>query len=75
MPTSPELAPDAITWAELDLAVGREQEGGGQVLVVASRDYLDVINQLALVVTITSVDPGVAQPCGAWWSRSARPSP
>ena len=57
MPTSPELVPGAIAWAELD-AVGREQGGRRPVLVVAGRACLDVVDQMALVVPITSVDRG-----------------
>lgn len=58
MPTSPELVPGTVAWAELDPAVGREQGGRRPVLVVASRGYLDAVDQLALVVPITSVDRG-----------------
>ena len=58
MPTSPEITPGTMVWAELDPATGREQGGRRPVLVVASRGYLDVIDQLALAVPITSVDRG-----------------
>lgn len=58
MPTSPEITPGVMVWAELDPAVGREQGGRRPVLVVASSGYLDVIDQLALAVPITSIDRG-----------------
>lgn len=58
MPTSADLIPGVVVWAELDPVVGREQGGRRPVLVVASRGYLDVVDQLALVVPLTSVDRG-----------------
>ena len=56
MPTSPDLAPGLICWAELDPSLGREQGGRRPALVVASRGYLDVVEALAIVVPVTSVD-------------------
>ena len=58
MPTSPELAPGAIHWAELNPRVGREQGGRRPALVVASRGFLEVVDALAIVVPVTSVDRG-----------------
>ncbi|PRY61314.1 mRNA interferase MazF [Knoellia remsis] len=58
MPTSPELVPGAVHWAELDPSAGREQGGRRPVLVVASRGFLEVVDALALVVPVTSVDRG-----------------
>jgi mRNA interferase MazF len=58
MPTCPDLEPGAIVWAHLHPAVEREQGGRRPVLVIASRGYLDVIDRLALVVPITTVDRG-----------------
>lgn len=58
MPASRELEPGAIVWADLDPTAGREQGGRRPVLVIASRAYLEVIDQLALVVPISSVDRG-----------------
>lgn len=58
MPISPDLSPGDIVWAELDPTAGSEQGGRRPVLVVASRGYLDVIDRLALVVPICSVDRG-----------------
>lgn len=58
MPTSPELAPGAVHWAELDPRVCREQGGRRPVLVVASRGFLEVVDALAIVVPVTSVDRG-----------------
>ena len=56
MPTSPDLAPGFICWAELDPRLRREQGGRRPALVVASRGYLDVVEALAIVVPVTSVD-------------------
>ncbi|MCK0112468.1 type II toxin-antitoxin system PemK/MazF family toxin [Ornithinimicrobium sp. F0845] len=58
MPTSPDLAPGDIVWAELDPAMGREQGGRRPVVVVASSGFLDVVDSLAIVVPVTSVDRG-----------------
>lgn len=56
MPTSPDLAPGDVVWAELDPTVGREQGGRRPVVVVASRGFLDVVDTLAIVVPVTSAD-------------------
>lgn len=58
MPTSVELVPGVVCWIELDPTRGREQGGRRPALVVASRGYLDVVDQLALVIPVTSVDRG-----------------
>lgn len=58
MPTSPDLAPGAVHWAEPDPRTGREQGGRRPVLVVASRSFLTVVDTLAIVVPVTSVDRG-----------------
>ncbi|MFX0537188.1 type II toxin-antitoxin system PemK/MazF family toxin [Ornithinimicrobium sp. Y1847] len=47
-----------IAWAEFDPAVGREQGSRRPILVVASRGYLEVVDQLVLVLPITSIDRG-----------------
>lgn len=56
LPTSPELVPGAIHWAEHDPIAGREQGGRRPALIVASRGFLDVVDTLAIVVPVTSVD-------------------
>lgn len=58
MPTSPDPVPGAVHWAELDPRTGREQGGRRPALVVASRAFLDVVDTLAIVVPVTSVDRG-----------------
>lgn len=58
MPASTDLFPGAIVWASLDPARGREQSGRRPVLVVASRGYLEVVDTLAIVVPVTTVDRG-----------------
>ena len=58
MPTSPDLVPGAVHWAEFDPITGREQGGRRPALVVASRGFLDVVDTQAIVVPVTSVDRG-----------------
>ena len=48
----------AVLWAGLDPMRGREQAGRRPVLVVASEDYLDVVDTLTIVVPVTTVDRG-----------------
>lgn len=47
-----------IFYAGLDPAIGREQAGRRPVLVVSSRQFLELVNALALAVPISSVDRG-----------------
>ena len=54
----PDLAPGDIVWVAPDAAVGREQSGRRPALVVAGADYLQLIDSLAVVVPLTSVDRG-----------------
>jgi mRNA interferase MazF len=54
----PDLAPGDIVWVAPDTAVGREQAGRRPALVVAGADYLQLIDSLAIVVPLTSVDRG-----------------
>ncbi len=56
MPPRSELAPRDIVWMEPDPTVGREQGGRRPAVVVGGADYMRVIDTLALVVPITSVD-------------------
>ena len=48
----------AVLWASLDPTRGREQAGRRPVLVVASEDYLAVVDTLTLVLPVTTVDRG-----------------
>jgi len=52
------LSPGDVVWADLGTRAGREQAGRRPVVVVASEDYLEVVDALALVVPITSRDRG-----------------
>jgi mRNA interferase MazF len=54
----PELAPGDVVWVAPDAAVGREQAGRRPALVVCGSDYLQLIDSLAVVVPITSIDRG-----------------
>jgi mRNA interferase MazF len=54
----PDLAPGDVVWVVPDTAVGREQSGRRPALVVAGADYLKLIDSLAVVVPLTSVDRG-----------------
>ena len=56
MPISPDLRPGDVWWAWLDPIRGREHGGRRAVLLVASAQFVDVIDTLALVVPVTSVD-------------------
>ena len=53
-----ELAVGEIVWMSPDPTVGREQRGRRPAIVVAGEGYLRVIDTLALIVPITSVDRG-----------------
>jgi mRNA interferase MazF len=52
------LAPGDLVWVQPEIAVGREQSGRRPALVVAGAGYLDIVDTLALVVPITTVDRG-----------------
>ncbi len=52
------LVPGDVVWVQPEIAVGREQAGRRPALVVASADYLQIVDTLALVVPITSVGRG-----------------
>ena len=54
----PALSPGDVVWCELDPAAGREQGGRRPVLVVASPDYLNVVDSLAIVLPITGTERG-----------------
>lgn len=53
-----ELLPGSVVWVDLDPTVGREQAGRRPALVVAGPDYLEIVDTLALIVPITTVDRG-----------------
>ena len=54
----PDLAPGDIVWVAQDAAIGREQAGRRPAMVVAGADYLQLIDSIAIVVPLTSVDRG-----------------
>jgi mRNA interferase MazF len=45
-----------VAWAWLDPAQGREQAGRRPVLIVANDGYLDIVEDLAIVMPITPTD-------------------
>lgn len=53
-----DLAPGDLVWVSPDLTVGREQAGRRPALVISGSDYLAVVETLAVVVPITTVDRG-----------------
>lgn len=55
---SGDLHPGMIIWADLDPTVGREQAGRRPALVIASDDYLSVVDTLAIVVPLTKINRG-----------------
>lgn len=52
------VEPGDVVWVEPEIVVGREQTGRRPALVVAGVGYLQVVDTLALVVPITSVNRG-----------------
>ncbi|MEJ1087204.1 type II toxin-antitoxin system PemK/MazF family toxin [Microbacterium sp. Mu-80] len=56
MPPNPELAPRDIVWMDPDPTVGREQAGRRPAVVVAGRSYLHVVDALAIILPVTSVN-------------------
>lgn len=69
----PELWPGDIVWTDF-AATGREQSGRRPALVVANRDYLDLVAELAIIVPLTTrergwenhVEVGAALPRRSW---------
>ena len=47
-----------VVWAELGPARGREQTGRRPVVIVASNDYLETVDTLAIGIPVTSKDRG-----------------
>jgi mRNA interferase MazF len=52
------LSTGDVIWADLGTRAGREQAGRRPVIIVASMEYLEVIDALAVVVPVTSRDRG-----------------
>jgi mRNA interferase MazF len=50
--------PGDVVWARPELAVGREHAGRRPGMVVAGAGYLEIVDALAVVVPITTVDRG-----------------
>lgn len=71
-----ELRRGMVAWAELDPARGREQAGRRPVLVVASDQFLEQADTLAIVVPATTVDRGWPNhiPLSGSGLRLARPT-
>jgi mRNA interferase MazF len=55
--TSPLVA-GTIVWCELSPTVGREQGGRRPAVVIASADYVDVVDSLTILVPCTTRDRG-----------------
>ena len=53
-----DLAQGVVAWAGLDPVFGKEYAGRRPVLVIASDDYLDLVEDLVIVLPITTVDRG-----------------
>ena len=53
-----DLAPGEVVWVSPDAVVGREQAGRRPAVVVSGVDYLDIVDTLAIVVPVTTVDRG-----------------
>jgi mRNA interferase MazF len=53
-----DLSSGEVVWVEPDPTVGREQSGRRPALVVAGSSYLQMVDSLALIVPITTVDRG-----------------
>lgn len=58
MPGSRELHAGQIVWVELDPVVGREQGGRRPAVVVSSALFNDVVDTLAWVIPVSTVDRG-----------------
>ena len=47
-----------VVWAELGPGRGREQSGRRPLVVVASNDYLEIVDTIAIAIPVTSKDRG-----------------
>lgn len=54
----PAIVPGDVVWLSLSPTVGREQSGHRPALVISGKDYLDIVDSLAIVLPITSKDRG-----------------
>lgn len=57
-PIRPPLAPGDIEWLTSDPTRGGEQSGHHPVVVVASADFLEVVDTAVIVVPVTGSDRG-----------------
>jgi mRNA interferase MazF len=70
----PEIWPGDVVWADFGVTVGREQAGRRPVLVVSNTQYLNLVEQLAIVVPLTTknrgwdnhIKVGAALPKSSW---------
>jgi len=53
---SEPLTPGMVIWVSLDPTVGREQAGTRPAVVVASAGYLRAVQELAIVVPVTTTN-------------------
>ena len=58
MKTGKQLMPGMVVWADLSPTIGREQHGRRPALIVASENYLRVVDTMAIVVPLTKNDRG-----------------
>jgi mRNA interferase MazF len=53
-----DLAPGDLIWVSPDASIRRGQAGRRPAVVVSGADYLDIVDSLAIVVPVTTVDRG-----------------
>jgi mRNA interferase MazF len=54
----PEFWPGDVIWADFGATVGRVQRGRRPALVVSNTHYLNLVDELAVVVPLTTTDRG-----------------
>jgi mRNA interferase MazF len=54
----PRLRTGDVVWLSLAPTKGREQSGHRPAVVVSGQDYLDLVDTLAMVAPVTSIDRG-----------------
>ena len=57
-PREYQLLTGDVYWATFDSTRGREQSGRRPVVIVASNDYLEIVDTLAIVVPVTTTARG-----------------
>jgi mRNA interferase MazF len=70
----PEIWPGDVVWADFGGTVGREQMGRRPALIVSNTQYLNLVEQLVIVVPLTTksrgwnnhVEVGAALPQSSW---------